>query len=164
MHLHLGAGFLILLIVAAVLFPYYGWALVVWPIVIIAGCVICFYAFRYSLKHIARLRGRRERQALEMRRSIARLEAEQGIPLLIDGTCANCGKPLIADAHYCSYCKAPTEHAAQICDRCGTRNASDAVWCGACGAPLTKEDDEPPQTWRSALADSISDMLDAAVD
>lgn len=165
MHLHLGAAFLILLIVAAVLFPYYGWALVVWPVAIIAGCVVLFYALRYSLRRLARLRGRRARRALEMRRSIARLEAEQGIPLLTDGACANCGKPLIAGAHYCSYCKAPTKHAAQVCDHCGTRNAGDAIWCGTCGSPLAYADKaESPQTWRAALAATIADMLDAVVD
>lgn len=165
MHLHLGAGFLVLLIVAAVLFPYYGWALVAWPIAIIAGCVVLFYAARYALRRVVRLRRQRQMRALALRREIARLEAEQGIPLLTDGTCASCGKPLIADARFCSYCKAPTQRTARICAGCGARNAGDALWCGACGASLTDEDAaSAPPTWRAALAESIAALLDAAVD
>lgn len=166
MHLHLGAGLLILLIVAAVLFPYFGWALIVWPIGIIAGCVALFYAVRYTLRRAALLRQRHARRTLALRREIARLEAEQGIPLLTDGTCASCGKPLIAEARYCSYCKAPTGHTARVCEECGTRNAGDAVWCGACGAALLDEDgaEEPaPTTVRGVLAESIAALLDAVV-
>lgn len=166
MHLHLGAGLLIVLIVLAVLFPFYGWALVVWPVAIIAGCVLLFYALRFSLRRLARLRRERAERALVLRRNIARLEAEQGIPLLTDGTCAHCGKPLIADARFCSYCKAPTRRADRICDDCGTRNAGDAAWCGECGSPLTDEGaaSEPAPTWRSVLADTVAAMLDAVVD
>lgn len=167
MHLHLGAGLLILLIVAAVLFPYYGWALVVWPVAIIAGCVVLFFMMREALRRVAMLRQRRQRRALALRREIARLEAAQGIPLMADGACASCGKPLIAEARFCSYCKAPTERVARVCDECGTRNAGDAAWCGACGAALADQDaaaELAPMTVRRVLADTIAALLDAVVD
>ena len=167
MHLHLGVGLLILVIVAVVLFPYYGWALIVWPVAVIAGCVALLYAARTTLRRVARLRQQRRQRALALRREIARLEAAQGIPRLTDGACASCGQPLIADARFCSYCKAPTERTARVCDKCGTRNAGDAAWCGACGAALNDDetrDDAQPTTWRAALAETISALLDAAVD
>lgn len=171
MHLHLGAGLLILLIVALVIFPYYGWALIVWPVAVIAGCVALYFAARYTLRRARELRHRHARRAIALRRDIARLEAEQGIPLLTEGTCAACGKPLIAEARFCSYCKTPTRRTARVCEGCGTRNAGDARWCGACGASLAESDAETdasaepvPTTWRAAIADTIADLLDAAVD
>ncbi len=137
MHVHLGAALLIVVIVAAVLLDVYGWGLVLWPAAILAVLIGAYFVIRRA----ARLRGRREREALALRRRIAQLEAEQGIPLATEGACAQCGQPLIAGARFCSYCKWPTQRMAQVCERCGTRNAPDAVWCGACGTELPVEDE-----------------------
>lgn len=80
---------------------------------------------------------RQRQREVELRKRIGELEAAQGIPLTTDGTCAHCGKPLLAEARFCSYCHAPTARTPRICPACGTRNAEDAAWCGACGAALT---------------------------
>jgi hypothetical protein len=132
MHLHLGGALVILLILGIVLFPVFGWGLILWPVLLIAAAVGLIFGVRW----LRRARARRHQRALALRQRIARLEADQGIPLLNEGTCAACGKPLIASARFCSYCRAPTERVAQVCEACGTRNAGDAEWCGACGAAL----------------------------
>jgi hypothetical protein len=137
MHVHLSAAAVILLIVAGLLFWVYGWAVIVWPAIFLTLAVAIFVAIRYQRG----LRARKVRQVLELRRSIAQMEAEQGVPLLTDGTCKECGQLLLAGARYCSYCKAPTERKAQVCEVCGTRNAHDAAWCGVCGAALPEEDE-----------------------
>lgn len=160
MHVHLSATGLILLIAAVLLFQVYGWGLILWPAAFIAALVLLWYAAR----RIAHWRTRHQRRALALRGSIARLEAEQGIPLITDGACPECGKPLIAGAHYCSYCKAPTPRVARVCALCGTRNAGDAIWCGACGLAL--DDEDPKLTARRGGPSSglIATLLDAALD
>ncbi len=156
MHVHLSAGAVILLIVAVLLFSVYGWAVVVWPAIFLALAGAIVGAIRYRQG----LRARRVRQALELRRSIARMEAEQGVPLLTDGSCTECGQPLIAGARYCSYCKAPTERLAQVCEVCGTRNAHDAAWCGACGAALPEEDELAASAQKGSGSSLIRDLFE----
>jgi hypothetical protein len=159
MHVHLSAAAVILLIVAVVLFELYGWAVIVWPAIMLGVVLALYLALRYQRG----LRGRKVRQALALRREIARLEAEQGVPLLTDGACKECGQLLIAGARYCSYCKAPTERKAQVCDICGTRNAHNAAWCGACGAALPEEDEVAagvPGAQRGLPSSLIRDILE----
>lgn len=160
MHVHLSVTGLILLIVAVLLFQVYGWGLILWPVAVIAAVVLLWY----TVRRIAHWRTRHQRQALALRRNIARLEAEQGIPLLTEGACPDCGKPLIAGAHYCSYCKAPTPRTAHACALCGTRNAGDAIWCGACGAALEDEDAALTARRSGPVADLIAALLDSALD
>jgi predicted amidophosphoribosyltransferase len=83
---------------------------------------------------------------------------------MTEGTCPNCGKPLISGAHFCSYCKAPTPRTALVCAVCGTRNAGDAIWCGACGTPLEDEDAELVPRRRSSVSTRIATFLDSALE
>jgi hypothetical protein len=132
MHVHLSGAALILLIIAVVLFKVYGWAVLVWPAIVLVVAAAMVLAILF----LRRRDERRLQRALALRRRIATLEAEQGIPLMTDGICPQCGQQLIAGARFCSYCKTPTDRVALACEKCGTRNAPDAVWCGACGAEL----------------------------
>lgn len=159
MHVHLSVTGLILLIVAVLLFQVYGWGLILWPVAFLAALALLWYAAR----RLARLRGRRQRQRLALQRQIAKLEAEQGFPLMTEGACASCGMPLIANAHFCSYCKAPTPRTARACPLCGTRNAGDASWCGACGEALDEEDAELTPRRRPPASGLIASLLDAAL-
>lgn len=160
MHFHIGLAGIVLLIVAALLFGVYGWGLLLWPIVVVGALALLWYAVR----RISGRRARRQREALAVQRRIAKLEAERGIPLVTEGACPNCGKPLISGAHFCSYCKAPTPRTALVCAACGTRNAGDAIWCGACGTPLEDEDAELVPRRRSSVSTRIATFLDSALE
>ena len=168
MHIHIGIAGIILLIIAVLLIPVFGWPAFGWgflaqllliPVAIIAAAVLAWHTIHWLLHR----RERRRRRVLAMQRRIAKLEAEQGIPLMTEGACPQCGKPLLASAHFCSYCKAPTPRTALVCAVCGTRNAGDAMWCGACGAPLEEEDAELVPRRRS-ISTFIATLLDSALE
>lgn len=164
MHIHLGIVGLTLLVIAILLIPVYGWGfllgLVLWPamLFVMAG------ALWYGVRQIGRQHEQRQQEALATRRRIAQLEAEQGIPLVTEGTCPQCGKPLLAGAHFCSYCKTPTARTALVCAVCGTRNAGDAIWCGACGAPLADDDAELMPRRHGSGSTRIATFLDSALE
>jgi hypothetical protein len=158
MHCHIGAAaIIVLIIVAALLFGVYGWATVIWPTIVLAVAAAIYLAIRQQ----QRQRARRVHRSLELRRNIAKLEAEQGIPLMTEGPCPYCGHQLIAGARFCSYCKTPTQRIALVCERCGTRNASDAVWCGACGAELPAAVEETvPRKRNGFMSGVVMDMFE----
>lgn len=118
------------------LWDHFAWAMIYGPLLAIVGIVALTQA-------ISAFSERKERQALKRagnKRRIAELEAAQGIPVLTDGECPDCGAQLLADAKYCSQCRATladTLPEARICDNCQTRNLDDAIYCGECGATLT---------------------------
>lgn len=111
---------------------------------IIAAVILLLAAFaadagRHGMAHVRSAReqlSRRERIA--QKRRIAELEVATGVPVLTQGECAQCHKPLIASANYCSYCQAPIRPVpiAVVCAQCGCRNLDDARYCGECGRPL----------------------------
>lgn len=112
-----------------------------WPILALIGA---------SLVVAVRL-GTRRTRLIEAKSKTARLEAEMGVPLM-EGLeeCKECGKPLVAGAKFCSYCRALTTQTLRgICTTCGTRNQPDALWCSQCGGSLVKVEVrqlEPSQT------------------
>ena len=159
MHFHLGLAGILFLIITVLLFEVYGWGLIIWPAAVLAALALLWY----TIRRLANRRERRRQQALAVQRRIIKLEAEQGIPLMTEGKCPNCGKPLIAGAHFCSYCKAPTPRMAHVCTVCGTRNAYDATWCGACGTPLEEEDAELTPRRKRHVSTFITTLLDSAL-
>lgn len=168
MHIHLGLAGIILILIGVVLISVFGWPITGWgflvqllliPVAVIAATALAWYLIHW----LSHRRERRRRQVLAMQRRIAKLEAEQGIPLMTEGACPQCGKPLLTGAHFCSYCKAPTPRTALVCATCGTRNAGDAIWCGACGTPLAEEDAELVPRRRS-VSTFIATLLDSALE
>ena len=111
---------------------------------IIAAVIVLLAAFAADAgrQGIEQLRATREhlsqRERIAQKRRIAELEAATGIPVLTEGECAQCHKPLIAGAKYCSYCQTPVQplSIAVVCARCACRNPEDARFCGECGWPL----------------------------
>ena len=91
--------------------------------------------------------GWRQGKHIMARMRLGALEAEAGMPLLTEGECSKCGKPLLAGAKFCSYCHTPTSRSARLCRKCGTRNAGDAEWRGECGErvlPVVLDVPKPP--------------------
>ena len=115
----------------------FGWGIIFWPLGVGGAAVILmsvsWHTYRAIQAHPAKMRLR----ALNLKESIGRLEAAEGIPVATDGSCSQCGEPLAADAKFCAYCGAPTVRYAMICPQCRTRNFEDAIYCAECGAPLT---------------------------
>ena len=50
--------------------------------------------------------------------------------------CNKCGKTIVDDAVFCSYCGAKQELS---CEECGTKLPQDARFCHKCGAPTEKQ-------------------------
>lgn len=111
---------------------------------IVAAVIVLVAAFaadagRQGMEHLRSTRAHLRRQGrVAQKRRIAELEAATGVPVLTQGECAQCHKPLIAGAKYCSYCQTPVQPfaIAAVCGRCGCRNLDDARFCGECGLPL----------------------------
>lgn len=99
------------------------------------GFVLVQVVLRQRRHHAQRLLTAAE----EHRRHIARLEAETGLPILREGTCARCQTALVADAPFCPGCGSDLAAAAadriarQICAQCGARLPEDATYCAQCG-------------------------------
>lgn len=163
MHIHLGLAGIILVIIAIVVVPIYGWDHLVGLILMSAAIIAALILAWVTIRQLLHRRERQHRKVIALQRQIAKLEAAQGIPLMTEGKCPQCGKPLIAGAHFCSYCKAPTPRTALACAVCGARNAGDAIWCGACGAPL-EEDDAELAPRRRSLSTFIATLLDSALE
>ncbi len=49
-----------------------------------------------------------------------------------DGTCGQCGEPIVSGAKFCRHCGASL---AALCASCGAPVAADAKFCRRCGSP-----------------------------
>ncbi|HEY8325854.1 MAG TPA: zinc ribbon domain-containing protein [Ktedonobacterales bacterium] len=116
----------------------FGWGIILWPLAVGGGAVILLTVSWHTYRTIQALPETKRLRALDLKESIGRLEAAQGIPVASDGSCPQCGEPLAADAKFCAYCRAPTVRYAMICPQCRNRNFEDAVYCAECGAALTR--------------------------
>lgn len=103
---------------------------------LLAGVVLLLVGIFGALTYAQSLPERRAWQRVQARRRTAMLEAEAGLPLLLEGACHNCQAALILNARYCTACGVPTAVQYRICEGCGTRNPEDARYCCECGAGL----------------------------
>lgn len=113
-----------------------GWGIILWPLGVVGGAVIVLSLTWRVYRAIQAYPETKRLRALNLKESIGRLEAAQGIPVATEGDCPQCGEPLAADAKFCAYCCAPTVRYAMICPHCRTRNFEDALYCAECGANL----------------------------
>lgn len=103
---------------------------------LLAGVVLLLVDVFGALTYVQSLPDRRAWQRLQDRKRTAVLEAEAGLPLLLEGACRNCQAALVLNARYCTACGTPTAVQYRICEGCGTRNPEDAQYCCQCGAGL----------------------------
>lgn len=136
MRIFLGLAFCALVVASFI--SALGWGIILWPLGVGGGAVIVLLVSWHSYWKIQAFPEVKRLRALDLKESIGRLEAEQGIALLTDGSCHECGRPLAASAKFCAYCCAPTVRYANICPQCRTRNFEDASFCAACGASLSR--------------------------
>jgi hypothetical protein len=143
----------------------FGWGIILWPLAVGGGAVILLSVSWHTYRKIQAHPEAKRLRALDLKESIGRLEAAQGIPVASDGSCPQCGEPLTADAKFCAYCRAPTVRYAMICPQCRNRNFEDALYCAECGASLTRalgpatslaNLDEPSDALPSAHAAHVS--------
>lgn len=106
------------------------------PITVLLSLVPAFYIFAtlwIGPKLI------REARDFESKKRVSKLEAEAGIPLLLEGKCKKCDHDLVAGAKFCSICGAATEPPAPVlCENCGARQPERSVFCYECGRGLKR--------------------------
>ena len=103
---------------------------------LLAGVVLLLVGVFSALTYAQSLPQKRAWQRVQDRKRTAMLEAEAGLPLLLEGACRKCQAPLILNARYCTACGAPTAPQYRICEDCGARNPEDAQYCCQCGTGL----------------------------
>jgi len=115
-----------------------------------AGCIIAllfvfgapllfiFYPFFGIYQYARGYNEQRKRDPLEHQKHVAELEAQLGIPPIVDGVCPNCGKPLQVDAEFCSYCRTRVRDDVRTCPKCGAVALPGAEWCAKCGTALNQ--------------------------
>ncbi|MGA7670943.1 MAG: zinc ribbon domain-containing protein [Nitrolancea sp.] len=101
--------------------------------------VLFLYPF-YGIYQYARgYNEQRKRYPLEHQKRVAELEAQLGIPPVVDGVCPSCGKPLQVDAEFCSFCGVRVHPEVRACPKCGTVALPGAEWCAKCGSSLSAD-------------------------
>ncbi len=98
--------------------------------------VLFFYPFVGVYQYARGFSDQRQRYTLEHQKHVAELEAQLGIPPIVDGVCPSCGKPLQVDAEFCSFCGARVQPEVRSCPKCGTVALPGAEWCAKCGSSL----------------------------
>jgi hypothetical protein len=76
-------------------------------------------------------------RALRYKREIVFLEAQRGIVPAFEGVCRVCQRPLVVDASFCQYCRAPVVLLPKVCRCCLFVASPDALWCPRCQARLS---------------------------
>lgn len=100
---------------------------------LVPGELFCVVAIISSYKDVRK--AQQQQRVLETRKAVAHLEAEVGVPLLMEErSCQRCGKPLVLGAKFCTDCGQSTEE--RVCGVCGARNPVDAHYCNGCAAEL----------------------------
>jgi hypothetical protein len=150
-HLHLAGFFILLLLLAAIIYGLWqvlGIWLVYGPLAILAMVALIRYGPRFvrAVQDWRQHRLDAQRQAaLNMKRKTAAAEAALGIPVPTKGFCSQCGSPLVAGALYCGHCRYPVATGRNgkpglplvLCPKCAERQPDDQVaYCFACGATL----------------------------
>ncbi len=113
-----------------------GCVIVAFMFLMVVPFVLLFYPF-YGIYQYARgYNEQRKRYPLEHQRRVAELEAQLGIPPVVDGVCPQCGKPLQMDAEFCSFCGTRVRPEVRACPKCGAIALPGAEWCAKCGSSL----------------------------